>query len=118
MLSKAAAIGLLAVLMASAGGASAAAPAEPHYIGPITGNAEKDTFGYAVPTLAVVDQLCIVGPAHYVGRVTGDPESDNYAFTVSDVAGATCSAADEERQRDSFQQRWLPASRFGNATAQ
>ena len=107
----------MAVLMGLPGTAGAASLAGAHYIGPVTGNPEKDAFASVVET-GVVDQLCIDGQAHYVGRVTGNPESDNYAYPVSDVAGATCSAGDNEHQRERFQQRWLPLSRFGDAITQ
>ena len=71
-------------------GASVAAPTgHLQYVGTVTGDPERDSYGYvgqAIPHQIV----CIVGPMRYFGEVTGNPEKDTYSFPVVLVSGATC----------------------------
>lgn len=73
-----------------ASGASVAAPTgHLQYIGTVTGDPERDSYGYvgqAIPQQIV----CIVGPKRYFGEVTGDPEKDTYSFPVVLVNGPSC----------------------------
>lgn len=75
------------LLTAAAG--IAAPPGHPQYIGTVTGNPERDTYGYVVQATAD-EVLCIVGPQQYFGRVTGDAERDDYAYATARFRGATC----------------------------
>ena len=59
------------------------------YIGPVTGNPERDTYGY-VGQVIPQQLLCITGPKQYFGEVTGDPDKDTYGFPVKLVSGSSC----------------------------
>lgn len=82
MLKKIAPLAALAALLAAClvGARAESAPA-PTWFGPVTGNAEQDTF--ALPTGASpVRTLVLVGPARHVGPVTGVAEKDTFALIV------------------------------------
>ena len=71
------------------GPALAATAGQPHYIGPVAGNPERDTYGYVV-TAAVGSVLCVVGRQQYFGPVTGDAERDDYGYVTALVYGTSC----------------------------
>ena len=71
--------------------AAAAPSAGAQYVGRITGDAEKDTYGF-VDTSYAPAVLCIVGPKRYFGPVTGNPEADTFGYETRLVAGSTCPA--------------------------
>lgn len=75
-----------------ASGAGAAAPTgHLQYIGTVTGDPERDSYGY-VGQVIPQQIVCIVGPKRYFGEVIGNPEKDTYSFPVVLVSGTTCPA--------------------------
>lgn len=88
-----AALAIAVLAIGSAWEAAVAAPASPaRYIGPVSGNAERDTYGSIVGT-APAQTLCISGPAHYFGPRTGDPEDDSYGYDTMLIEDGACPSA-------------------------
>ena len=62
----------------------------PVYIGAITGDAEKDTFGYAPGTFTLrLVPVVLSDDARYVGTRTGDEERDTFARVAEALATTT-----------------------------
>ena len=75
-------------LLASVAG-MAAPIGQPQYVGTVTGDPERDSYGYvgqAIPQQVV----CIVGAKRYFGVVTGDPEKDTFGSPAVVVTGTSC----------------------------
>lgn len=73
--------------------AALAAPAgHPQYVGTVTGEPERDSYGYVAQVIPA-ETVCVIGPARYFGAVTGDPEKDTYGYPTVLVKGKSCSTA-------------------------
>lgn len=80
---------LVAALLLANGAGAAAPTGHLQYVGTVTGDPERDSYGY-VGQVIPQQIVCIVGPMRYFGEVTGNPEKDTYSFPVVLVSGSTC----------------------------
>jgi len=83
------AIAVVAALLTASSAGLAAPTGHLQYIGTVTGDPERDSYGY-VGQVIPQQIVCIVGPKRYFGEVTGNPEKDTYSFPVVLVSGTTC----------------------------
>lgn len=62
------------------------------YVGAVTGEPERDSYGYVAQAIPA-ETVCVIGPARYFGTVTGDPEKDTYGYPTVLVKGKGCTTA-------------------------
>jgi hypothetical protein len=70
-----------AVMLTGAAIAESIDSTSPRYLGPVTSNPEKNTFGYVAINLVEQPHAVTLGQeARYVGRRTDDEERDTFGF--------------------------------------
>jgi hypothetical protein len=80
-----------ALIAAALAAGTATADNGPRYIGPVTGNAERNTYA-SVAVIAASAALCFAPPVRQFGAATGDAEKDTYGYGATLIAGTKCPA--------------------------